>query len=287
MTMSMERLATSIKRFEQRRQNEGLKPNTVRSYTKCVRAYLEWLQARKEEPNSDNAAAFLIHLKNKDYKPSTLVLYRNSIKTYFADIGMEMAHVKLPSAKLGPPKYYPVNTFKKLYAAAKDPRDRAMLSICYTTAMRLDELRTRQMKDYNIADINKASVFVAGKTPEDTNAYLPLSETAVKDLKAYLATLPRALLPDEYVFHGKTPSIPMPDTTARDRMYALKKRAGIKEPGAWHRIRHSRATHLREQDVPLPDIQAVCRHKDPKTTMRYARATPEYVRKTLQGKDVI
>lgn len=280
-------MAMSVERFEQRKRDEGLKPNTVRSYAKCVRAYLAWLQQRKEEPDNANATAFLLRLKNGGYKPSTLVLYRNSLKTYFAAMGKEMVHVKLPSAKLGPPKYYPVNTFKRLYGAAKDPRDRAMVSIGYTTAMRLDELRTRKMKDYSINDPKKASVFVAGKTAEDTNAYLPLSETSVKDLKAYLATLPRVLQPEEYVFHGRDPSVPMPDSTARDHMYAMKKRAGIKEPGAWHRIRHSRATHLREQDVPLPDIQAVCRHKDPKTTMRYARATPEYVRKTLQGKDVI
>lgn len=280
-------MAMSVERFEQRKRDEGLKPNTVRSYSKCIRAYLAWLKQKKEEPNDDNARAFLLRLKNLGYKPSTLVLYRNSLKAYFSTMGREMAHVKLPSAKLGPPKYYPVNAIKKLYAAATAPRDRAMISIAYCTAMRIDELRTRRMKDYSINDPKKASVFVAGKTAEDTNAYLPLSETAVKDLKAYLATLPRALRPDEYVFHGKDPSVPMPDTTARDRMYAIKKKAGIKEPGAWHRIRHSRATHLREQDVPLPDIQAVCRHKDPKTTMRYARATPEYVRKTLQGKDVL
>ena len=280
-------MAMSVERFAKRKLDEGLKPNTVRTYSKCIRAYLSWLMGRREEPNDENAKAFLLSLKDGGYKPSTLVLYRNSLKSYFSAMGKEMVHVKLPSAKLGPPKYYPVNTFKKLYEAAKDPKDRAMISIGYSTAMRLEELRTRKMKDYDIKDVSRASVFVAGKTAEDTNAYLPLTETAVRDLKAYLASLPRPLQPDEYVFHGRDPSVPMPDATARDHMYAIKKRAGIKEDGAWHRIRHSRATHLREQGVPLPDIQAVCRHKDPKTTMRYARATPEYVRKTLQGKDVI
>ena len=56
----------SVERFEQRKRDEGLKPNTVRSYAKCVRAYLAWLQQKKEEPSSDNATAFLLapHLGN-------------------------------------------------------------------------------------------------------------------------------------------------------------------------------------------------------------------------------
>jgi site-specific recombinase XerD len=276
--------------FEALKRSEGLSPETVRTYVKCVRLYLEWIADQKthdKEPNDANARAFLLHLMGKGYKPSSLVLYRASLCSYFEAMGHELKHVKLPSPKFGPPKYYSVADFKRLYASAETPLDKAMLSVDYSTAMRLCELRTRKIKDFDITDARTASVFVSGKTADDTNSFIPLMPSAVRDLRAYLESLPIKLGPEDFVFFGKVPSIPMSAATARNHMYRLKTKAGILEGGAWHRIRHTRLTHLRDKDVPMSEIQAMGRHKDPKTTERYARATPEHLRKKVQGTDIL
>ncbi|MGI5170095.1 tyrosine-type recombinase/integrase [Spirillospora sp. CA-253888] len=44
-----------------------------------------------------------------------------------------------------------------------------------------------------------------------------------------------------------------------------------------HRLRHSAATHLGEQKVPLQLIMTKTRHKNPRTAMRYTRPGSEAV----------
>jgi integrase len=44
-----------------------------------------------------------------------------------------------------------------------------------------------------------------------------------------------------------------------------------------HQLRHSAATHLGEQKVPLQLIMAKTRHKNPRTAMRYTRPGGEAV----------
>jgi integrase len=53
-------------------------------------------------------------------------------------------------------------------------------------------------------------------------------------------------------------------------------------PGCWspaagwelHQLRHSAATHLGEQGVPLQLIMAKTRHRTPRTAMRYVPPVP-------------
>ena len=48
---------------------------------------------------------------------------------------------------------------------------------------------------------------------------------------------------------------------------------------AWtlHQLRHSAATHLGEQGIPLQLIMAKTRHRNPRTAMRYVRPGAEAV----------
>ena len=51
----------------------------------------------------------------------------------------------------------------------------------------------------------------------------------------------------------------------------LAERGGIEDPGRVtpHVFRHSRATHMREEDVPFEQVQEFLGHADPRTTMVY------------------
>jgi integrase/recombinase XerD len=50
-----------------------------------------------------------------------------------------------------------------------------------------------------------------------------------------------------------------------------------------HVLRHSRATHLYDADVPLPYIRDILGHVDLSTTEIYARASTEAKRKALEA----
>ncbi len=50
------------------------------------------------------------------------------------------------------------------------------------------------------------------------------------------------------------------------------RRAGIVKPVTPHTLRHAFITAALDAGVPLPDVQEVASHADPRTTMRYDRA---------------
>lgn len=278
----------TLEKFKADCTANGLKFQTWRSYDKCIRHYLAWLETRKKVTTPETGVEFLIQMRDCDqYKPSTLQLYRTSLKVWFDANGLELPHVKMPSAKQGLPKFYKKDALKRLYEAADSPRYKALFSLTYSTAMRIEEAVTRRMKDFEIEDPKKAAVFVSGKTGPESDAWLPLPPNTVRDIYEYINSLPYELGPDDYLFTGEDMTRPLSTSTARSAMYKMKERAGIKENGAWHRLRHSRATHLISDDVPVTTVQGLMRHGDIRTTLRYAKTTPEATRRQIQGKDVL
>lgn len=67
--------------------------------------------------------------------------------------------------------------------------------------------------------------------------------------------------------------------TGRARLGYDRARALLKRHTGWelHQLRHSAATHLGEQNVPLQLIMAKTRHRSPRTAMRYIKPGPAAV----------
>lgn len=274
----------TLEKFESILKVEGKSTETIRTYTKCVRQYLLWL--KKRQPNKENVLAFLLKLvKNKDLKPSTKRMYATSLKIYFDKMELKFPKVKMPVVSWGKPKALTEEEYARLYKATKgDARARAMLSLAYSTGVRVGELVSRTRKDLDMRNPKKAKLMVAGKTGADTDAWLPVNDRAVEDLRAYLTSLPMTLGPDDYVFHGAAPQFAMHTNMAREILYKIEEKAGIDKQG-FHVTRHSRATHLVAKGVPLPYIQGLLRHKDPKMTFRYTQPMTEDMRSEFDRVD--
>ena len=62
-------------------------------------------------------------------------------------------------------------------------------------------------------------------------------------------------------------------TTGRARLGYDRARILLNQYAGWdlHQLRHSAATHLGEQKVPLQLIMAKTRHRNPRTAMRYVK----------------
>jgi site-specific recombinase XerD len=74
---------------------------------------------------------------------------------------------------------------------------------------------------------------------------------------------------------------------ANERLYALCSELGMRKGVSWHWIRHSRATHLREDDVRLEDIGSLLRHRSSATTLIYASTDTEKLRKNVNKNDIL
>ena len=247
-----------------------------------------WLDKKKLD--EDTILDFLEYMSIKRKRsPATMRMYIVTLKMFCREVKVDFPTVKSPHISLGKPKYLEKEDFAKLYTeGAGDPLDKALLSVAYATGMRIGEVMTRKVKDLRIDDVRTAAVFVHGKTGEDTDAWLPLTKTAVLDIRTFFkwigATGNDSMKPENYVFPSPlNRNNHMSVSGAETRLVQMFIRAGIEKPKgqAWHIVRHSRATHLREDGVNIWDIKDLLRHTSIATTLRYAHTDTEKLRKAI------
>lgn len=266
---------------------ENKPPETIRTYRKCIKKYSNFIELNKTTVSTDSCLRFLVNMVQVEkLKPATVKLYMIILKRYFKYVVIPFPVMKLPNVPLGPPVFIEKEDFQKLYdATSGNALLRSQLSMCYSAGLRITELCTRKAKDVDLA---KRRVFVGGKTGPETDAWIPLSDSAVRDAIDYLADrakrgLPQ-LEPEDYFFHRNGDQQEAFSTsTLESHIYALCDSIGMKRK-SWHKVRHSRATHLREDDVRMEDIKDLLRHKSIKTTERYARTDTEKLRTKIQGR---
>jgi site-specific recombinase XerD len=270
---------------------ENKSTETLRTYDKCLRKYRDFLVQRKKplEVNKESMALFITWMTDKGLQPSSIRLYMVILKRFFEFIDQEFPKIKYPKTPRKRPIFIEKEDFLRMYDLIKDPEMRALVSIDYSTAMRINELVTRKVKDLEIkkdkAGNTIGSIFVTGKTGPESDARLPLDPTSIADLQAYLAT--QKLEPDDYIFHReKDTKTPASKSTLTIKLYSLSVEAGL-EPMSWHKIRHSRATHLREQGVAIEEIQSLLRHASINTTLIYASTDTDKLRRVLDDKNVL
>ncbi len=79
--------------------------------------------------------------------------------------------------------------------------------------------------------------------------------------------------PKEFLFEGQFANGHLTERSIQQVMDRAKKKAGIKQDGNMHMLRHSFATHLLDKGIDVVFIQKLLGHNDIKTTLRYLHVT--------------
>ena len=155
-------------------------------------------------------------------------------------------------------------------------RDRAILEVFYSCALRRQELIDLAVRD---VDFDRGTVFVrSGKGAKDR--YVPIGERALFWLRLYL-DLARPQLTTEqlaarlFVSSAATPVCP--DWLSRKiRRYLAD--AGIEKRGSCHLLRHSVATLMLEGGADIRYVAEMLGHIRLETTQRYTRVSIDRLR---------
>jgi len=150
-------------------------------------------------------------------------------------------------------------------------RDRAMLELLYSTALRRMELARLQVFD---VELESGLVNVrGGKGGRDR--VVPLGHRAAKWVGTYLREARPAMLPahrEGAIFltdYGE----PFRKNRLGDLVRRYVGRARIRAPGACHLFRHACATHMLENGADIRYIQSMLGHADLSTTQIYTRVS--------------
>jgi len=173
---------------------------------------------------------------------------------------------EIPNKESRPPKYFTSDELELIYKEdALYPHYWRFLA---NTGMRMGEFR-----NLKIDDIQKDSIYIVSTASESTKSgkwrYVPINDNTRKSLDHFDMT-GEYLLPRQ---HNDTPIT---------RFRRICQRADIrKEKWGVHCLRHTFASHLVMNNVPLRTVQILLGHASIQTTEQYAHLSPDYLKDSL------
>ena len=159
-------------------------------------------------------------------------------------------------------------------------RDHAIVLLLARLALRVGDVASLCLDDI---DWDNALVRVSGKSRRATA--LPLPQDVGDAVKDYILHA-RPVVETRNVFLRMRPPLhqPMSSSGVSKVARAAIKRSGVKAEGlpAGHVFRHSAATNMLREDVPLEVISSLLRHQSTDTTAIYARVDVNMLREVAQ-----
>ncbi len=157
-------------------------------------------------------------------------------------------------------------------------RDRALVELLYGTGIRVGELVSLNVRDW---DLQRSEIRVFGKGRKER--VVPAPRFAREMLEAYLEVRRRPGILAEPLFTALRPRREAATRRLgeRDVRRILRSRglaAGIAERVHPHRLRHSYATHLLDMGADLREIQELLGHVSLSTTQKYTAVSTERLR---------
>lgn len=271
--------------FEDLQHVRGRSMNTVMAYRRDLELYSEF--SALHQP----LARFFDFMKARNLSTRSQARVISSLRTYFRFLessgikAPELRELRPPRVKPNLPKPITVTEFHKLFESCKvedihrTSRNQLTLLLLFGLGCRVSELVGLNLHDFNVTD---AWLKVLGKGGKER--LVPLSETLLGQLKAYVKDTRAHLVKDE------TAAILINDRGHRPSrvdvwrwLAAWSARAGFDDPIGPHQFRHGCATALLEGGADLRTIQVLLGHSSLQTTQIYASVTSHKMKEEIDA----
>jgi site-specific recombinase XerD len=270
--------------------HRGVSAVTLTNYRRPLLAFLKTLG---EDPAQYDARALraVILQQTKGHAVSSAKTVVTTVRTFLrfliavGQCAPELAYAipSVASWRLASlPRYLSVEAIEGMLASCEIStliglRDRAVLLLLARLGLRAGDVAALRLTDI---DWQTGTVQVTGKMRRQTR--LPLPQEVGEAILAYLTRRPSRTT--EAVFLTTcAPLVALTRQAVGKIATRAMQRAGIETPvhGA-HVLRHSAATHMLRDDVPLPAIAAVLRHSSIETTTGYAKVDVPLLQQVTQ-----
>ena len=254
-----------INKIEDIGKLRNLKPGTIRTYQNNVRDFLKFINKHPDELTCEDARDFLLHLKNKGDKASTLNNKNGALVFFYKRVLGKLWDDNLVPRAINDyaiPRVLTRDEIEKLLDATPNLKYKAIFAIMYSSGLRVSEVLHLHYDD--ISRTNMQIYIHSAKN--HTSRYALLSQRALDILTEYWfkSGKPRDILfPNQWTGKYLTPS-----ATGLEMRKSVE-RAGLPKDVHSHCLRHSFATHLLEDGVDIRYIQTLLGHRSPKSTEIY------------------
>lgn len=256
-------------------QLKGYSEKTIRNYIECVALYSKHYNKSPLDLEHEHVKNYLLYMRNKrKLKIRTINLHLYSLRSFYEHFCPDKDYFK-DIRRMKEPDYHPEILSREevlaMIDASKNLKMKAINALLYSSGIRLAECVNLKIHD---VDSKRMIIRIRqGKGARDRNAVL--SQRALLILRAYY----KQYRPSLYLFEGWYTDKPLSQRRFQDYVCGAAKLAGITKHVSPHTMRHSFATHLLEDGVPLKVIQEFLGHATIKTTTIYTHVSSDLLSK--------
>ena len=272
--------------------NEKLYTNdTLKNYQIDLKQFKEFLHSKNQDlhiAERSHIESFFMKLNSLGLSPSSLARKASTLRSYFlfllktSVISISpMIDIKTPKLSKKLPNILSISDVDTLCnidaSSSVSKRDRAIIEVMYSSALRLSELSSLNIDS---VDIESKCVKVIGKGKKER--ILPLGAKASEALSDWPSAR-RALRPvDNALFINKF-GTRLSNRSIQNRINFWVKKQGLNCKISPHTLRHSCATHLLEASGDLRAVQEFLGHEDISTTQIYTNMDFEHLNRVYKN----
>lgn len=256
-------------------QLKGYAKATIKNYIQSMHLFAKHYNKSPLLLTPQQVKDYLLYLRNvKKLAIRTINIHFYSIKCFYEHFIPEINMIG-DMRRMREPKHYPIILSKQeafdLIEKAPNFKIKAAIALFYSAGLRLGECANLKM-----CCIDRKRMIIRitqGKGAIDRDAVLSRKtlDIITEYWKQYRSSV--------YLFEGRTRGKPHGVRIFQHYVIQATKTAGITKHVSPHTLRHSFATHLLEDGVPLIAIQKMLGHADVKTTTMYTHVSADLINK--------
>ena len=246
-------------------QKRNLRESTISLYSNNVSYFLRYIRKPLSSLSFEDADLFLSYKRSQGISPETYNHYRSAIRFFYKKfLLIDWDVVLLPAMKSE--RHLPVvlsrSEMEAVIDSASNLKHKAMLALMYSSGLRVSEVIHLHYEDISRSDMSIHVRQAKGRI----DRYSILSKRTLAILTQYWFAYGK---PKDILFPSSSTGTYLNTATVNQFFKQSARRAGITRKVSSHACRHSFATHLFEDGAPLPYIQSLLGHTDPRSTMVY------------------
>ncbi|PCI21817.1 MAG: hypothetical protein COB67_13800 [SAR324 cluster bacterium] len=281
-----------VEEMERYAQAMGYKEGTKKAIKWGLVSFFKWLESkdiyRIEKVNRGTIKRYHEYLKTRPNKMGSGGLGSSMIVEYLWTVRMLFKYQEqCEKIKKNPMSGYPLpkveyqkriilsrSEMEQLYEACEEIKERIILHLYYGLGLRRSEGVALNIKDI---DFKNGWLYVLeGKGGKSRN--VPLAKAIQTDFKAYLLGEKRRLKSSALLLNKQQNRLQ--GYSALKMLRKLLKRANLNEKIDLHCLRHSIATHLIKEGMPVEQVRIFLGHDHLETTQKYIHYEPTEVFKS-------
>ena len=282
------------------RIERGLSENSLTSYARDLRYFLEFLQSRDLELSEVTATVlsdFEVWLKDRSLAISSINRTNSAVKSFLIYCAREY-DLNLPTGEISShkvarklPKALTIDEITSLIESAKSLseatslRDVALLELLYSTGGRVSEIIGINMNDLaKVESDNEViqTIKLRGKGAKER--IVPIGSYALSALDNYLVRVRPALVAksgkNESALFLNSRGGRLSRQSAWNIVLASAQASGLEGKVSPHVFRHSYATHLLDGGADIRVVQELLGHSSVTTTQIYTLVTIDKIRQS-------